>query len=162
MRLYLVQHGEAVDKNRDPDRPLTSKGFEEVASVGSFLGKHGLSVHEIWHSGRNRACQTAEVLLDHLCAECGLKKMEGLGPNDPTNQVWDALSNREGDLVLVGHLPYLDKLASRLLTGDEEAGVIAFQKGGVVCLECDETGKWRVHWMIGPNLVMTHGAHGRK
>jgi phosphohistidine phosphatase len=53
----------------------------------------------------------------------------------------------------VGHLPFLSRLASRLLAGDEDADVVSFRKGGVVCLQRGETGRWSVAWMVVPDVV---------
>jgi hypothetical protein len=36
MRVYLVQHGEAVAKDVDAERPLTEKGAEDVKKVAEF------------------------------------------------------------------------------------------------------------------------------
>ncbi|MCK4450112.1 MAG: hypothetical protein KAX26_05930 [Anaerolineae bacterium] len=36
--------------------------------------------------------------------------------------------------VLVGHLPFLDRLASLLVTGDADHSIVRFQMGGIVCL----------------------------
>jgi phosphohistidine phosphatase len=57
------------------------------------------------------------------------------------------------NIMLVGHLPHLGKLASLLLCGDENAGLISFRMGGALCLERDGAGKWSVQWMIIPDLA---------
>ena len=54
--------------------------------------------------------------------------------------------------MLVGHLPFLDRLAGLLITGDAERFVVRFQKGGIVCLvREDET--WAVGWVVTPDLI---------
>jgi len=53
-------------------------------------------------------------------------------------------------LVLVGQLPHLSKPASRLLPGREEVEPVKFRMAGIVCLERDEEGKWRVQWVVKP------------
>ena len=55
--------------------------------------------------------------------------------------------------MLVGHLPYMSKLASLLLCGDETKPVIAFQTGGVLCLQRAGRDAWSVRWMVTPNIV---------
>ncbi len=54
--------------------------------------------------------------------------------------------------MLVGHLPFLDKLAGLLLAGDPERNVISFTNSGVVCLE-KEKYQWSVAWIIVPDLL---------
>ena len=152
MRLYLIQHGDAVDKSVDPDRPLSETGVRDVEAVGHFLVRLNLAPPEVRHRGKARARQPAERLAHHWGAPHVLVT-SGLNPNDRVKPLYDELQKRDQDLVLVGHLPHLSKLASRLLAHDEDAEVVRFQKGGVVCLERDEAGAWHVEWMVVPDLL---------
>jgi len=62
MKIYLMQHGEAEDKNTNPERNLTDRGRLDVTRVANFLVNTGLTIPEIWHSEKNRARQTAEIV----------------------------------------------------------------------------------------------------
>ena len=62
MRLYLVQHGTAVPKDKDPERPLSKDGQTDVSRVASFLGRSGVHVARVLHSGKLRAQETALLL----------------------------------------------------------------------------------------------------
>ena len=152
MQIYLVQHGQAKPKERDPDRPLTPEGARGVRNVCDFLEPVGLCVRAIWHSGRTRAAQTAEILSEAVAAEEGLRLREGLAPSDPVGPVARKLLKMTDDLAIVGHMPFLARLASLLLVGDEAAQPVAFQQGGVVCLRRGEDARWQVAWMIVPEL----------
>jgi phosphohistidine phosphatase len=55
--------------------------------------------------------------------------------------------------MLVGHLPHLSHLASRLLGLDRNHAVVRFQMTGVVRLDRDEAGQWEVRWVFPPELV---------
>ena len=55
-------------------------------------------------------------------------------------------------VMLVGHLPFLSRLASLLVAGNHEAGIIRFQQAGIVCLS-REDGKWAVNWVMPPELL---------
>jgi phosphohistidine phosphatase len=57
------------------------------------------------------------------------------------------------DIMLVGHLPHLGRLASLLLAGDPERHVVSFRMAGVVCLERGENGNWSLKWMITPDVL---------
>jgi len=135
VRVYLVQHGEAKREEEDPSRPLTDRGREEVKRVAEFLARAGVKVGRILHSGKLRAQQTAEIMAGALKPDKGVERAEALEPlADP--RVWlEKLSGIDEDVMLVGHLPHLSKLASLLLTGKEDAEPVAFRMGGVVCLE---------------------------
>ena len=152
MKLYLVQHGDAVDKEVDPDRPLSESGMRDVEKISSVLEGAGVQVHTIWHSGKTRARQTAERLAQAVAPDADVEESRGLAPKDNVGPLAEELEKHEGDLAIVGHLPHLCKLASSLLMSDEDADTISFQKGGVVCLERDEAGAWHVDWMIVPRL----------
>lgn len=63
MRIYLVQHGESKSEEIDPERRLTESGSRDVQEIADFLRtSDALEVNEIWHSGKVRAQQTAELL----------------------------------------------------------------------------------------------------
>ena len=86
MKLYLAQHGEAVSKAEDPERPLSEQGRRDVRVVAGLLKAAGLRVERVWHSGKARAEQTARVLAGAVLPR-GRKPqaIEGIGPNAPRN-----------------------------------------------------------------------------
>jgi phosphohistidine phosphatase len=153
MRIYLVQHGEAEPQDVDPDRHLTAKGARDVRKVAAFLEPLGLRLGVIWHSGKARAAQTADILGGAVAAAGGIVEREGLAPNDPVGPVRKALESATEDLMIVGHLPFLSRLASALLVDSEEAQVVAFQNGGVVCVERGGDGACSLRWMVTPELL---------
>ncbi|OGW41686.1 MAG: hypothetical protein A2010_09770 [Nitrospirae bacterium GWD2_57_9] len=57
------------------------------------------------------------------------------------------------DIMLVGHLPYMARLAGLLLCGDTEKMCVDFKMGGIVCLKRFDDGRWAVEWMIVPEMV---------
>lgn len=153
MRLYLMQHGRPVAKEDNPDRPLSDKGKEEVEKVADFLNRHGVRLEEAFHSGKTRARQTAEVMISRLNPGLALGQRDGLSPLDDVKDIADHIKVAKKDLLIVGHLPHLGKLASRLITGSESVPVVSFQQGGVVCLEKDVEGLWSVVWMLVPEIL---------
>jgi phosphohistidine phosphatase len=153
MTLYLVQHGESKSKEEDPERRLTDKGIAEVQKVAKFLSALKLAVSAVWHSGKPRARQTAELLTEAIGAQDRIVQRDGLGPKDQVAATKKALEQISGDLMIVGHLPFVGKLVALLVTGNEEKEIVQFQFGSVVCLEQRDTGKWKVAWMIRPALL---------
>ncbi len=153
MRLYLAQHGLAKDKSEDPERPLTEQGLLDVAKMAAFLKPLGLSTAVIWRSGKTRAQQTAELLAEAFAPEEGVVRRIGLSPNDDVRPIAEAATAAHGDMVIVGHLPFISRLASRLLAGDENADVVGFKNGGVVCLERSDGEYWSLAWAMTPQLM---------
>lgn len=80
MKIYLVQHGEAKSEQEDPERGLTEKGIEDLKRAGQFLQKLDLKVNKIFHSGKKRALQTAEILSKYLKFEGKIEKLEAIAP----------------------------------------------------------------------------------
>ena len=152
MRLYLVQHGEATSKDVNPDRPLTEKGKADSQKTAVFLKKAGIVISSIWHSTKTRAIETASIFVRELSVE-RVEQKDGLAPNDPVANVFSSIANIEDDIMIVGHLPFLQKLASLLLTGLESKGTVKFSMAGCVCLEKDESSKWVLGFAIIPDLL---------
>ncbi len=154
MNLYLVQHGKAMSKDEDPHRPLTEDGVEEVRMVGSFVAK-SVETHldSVYYSEKTRARETAQTLVDALLSNRSVLETDGLKPlDDPA--VWaERIKKTDKDIMLVGHLPHLSKLAALLLSGDAEQQVVAFQNAGVVCLENDGSQDWSLRWAVTPELL---------
>ena len=153
MKLYLVQHAEAVPAEDDPDRPLSDKGRTDVRRVASFLAR-SVRVDRIVHSPKMRARDTA-VLLAQVLGPGGVveEAASGLAPNDSVEVAVDLIAGWSADTMVVGHLPFMDRLASRLVAGSEEANVAAFQPGTVACLERADDGGWALAWMVRPELL---------
>ncbi|MFQ5706731.1 MAG: phosphohistidine phosphatase SixA [bacterium] len=150
--LYLVQHGEAKAKEVDPERSLTEQGQSEVAQVADWAAQAGLQVEEIRHSGKRRAQQTAEILARKLNLSHRVVAVPGLAPLDDVQPMAEALEQETRSVMLVGHLPFLSRLASQLLAGDSERTVIRFRMAGIVALSREQEG-WAVAFMVTPNLL---------
>ena len=154
MKLYLVQHAEARSKDEDPERPLSDEGRGDIEKVAAFAAGHAsIRVARILHSGKTRARQTAEVIAARLGTALPVQQAEGLEPLAESSIWADRLGAEKGDTMLVGHLPHLSKLASRLLCGNEEIKTVDYRMGGIVCLERDDTGNWAVNWMLTPDML---------
>jgi len=153
MKLYLVQHAKAASKDIDPDRALTDVGRRDIQKVAAFIKPLNTEVDFLWHSGKTRAAQTAEVIAGVVNIKTQMTTRDGLAPNDDVTVIKDELITGEHDVMIVGHLPFLSKLASLLLTDNESAGIIAFQNGGIVAFEQSSEGRWQINWMIIPDLL---------
>lgn len=152
MKLYLVQHGDALSKDADPERPLSAKGRADAAKMAAFLKSAGVSVDEVVHSGKTRAAQTAALLAETVWPGQKPLKMDGLAPNDSTDHLCHAAEAAGGDVMAVGHLPFMGRIAARCLSGSEDGASVAFEPGAVVCLERLEGG-WQLNWMLRPSML---------
>jgi phosphohistidine phosphatase len=154
VNLYLVQHAEAVSKVEDPERPLSDKGREDIQRVASYVARRAdILIRQINHSGKTRARQSAELLAEAIQPPEGISDVPDLAPLDDPSVWVSYLAETTRDLMLVGHLPHLRKLAALLICQDESQKVVDFKMGGVVCLGRDEDGGWSVRWMVTPEVV---------
>ena len=150
MALYLVQHGKCMSKDVDPDRPLSDEGRAEVEQVAAQAANYGAAIEVIQHSGKTRAAQTAEIFADHLDPSAGVEALPGLGPIDDVT-AWAQSLASDANLMLVGHLPFMERLAAVLLSNQSERPIVRFHNGGIVCLDQEvNSGNWLLHWAIVP------------
>lgn len=152
MRLYLVQHAEATSEDIDPDRPITPKGKQDTIRVAKKAQIAGVEVDQIRHSGKTRARQTAGILGNYVETRGGIVESPGLGPVDDVQPVGDEITSGNDTVMLVGHLPFMERMAGYLLTGDPDRKVIGFQNAGLVCLKHDGE-NWVTDWILTPQLL---------
>ncbi len=152
MKLYLVQHGDALAKDVDSDRPLSNVGHAEVGQLAELLTGH-MSVSRVLHSGKTRAQQTAEIFTAIIAGEFPVEAISGIGPNDPVEKFANQLMDWDEDILVIGHLPFMARLVSLLVTGSEDMGVISFTPGSIVYLESIDDGHFQVQWMLRPELL---------
>ncbi len=151
MLLYLVQHGEAKSKDTDPERSLTTTGINETEKMAKYAQGLDLSIAQIYHSGKLRAEQTAQIFAQHLAPDKGVSTTDGLSPKDDPNLMKQKVLEEQGNTMLVGHLPHLEKLTSLLICGDVDSGSFQFRNSGIVCIESDNSGNWKLNWFIIPD-----------
>ena len=64
--------------------------------------------------------------------------------------IWAAPITAAANMMLVGHLPHLAKLAGLVLAGERDRPVIVFRQGGLVGLEEAPAG-WSA-WLVLPPI----------
>jgi phosphohistidine phosphatase len=153
MHIYMMQHGTPISKEQDPDRPLSDKGRADVEKMALLFMKSGMQVTDIFHSGKTRARQTAEIMASRIAQGAEPKEKPGLSPMDDPANFAEALGKLHNPLMIVGHLPHLSRLVSLLITGDPSHTIVNFKQGGVVDLEKDEEENWRLNWMVVPDII---------
>jgi phosphohistidine phosphatase len=152
MALYLVQHGKSLPKNLDPDQGLSEEGIAEVERIAKVAKGYGVQVSCIKHSVKKRARQTAEIMASALEPAGGIVETVGLKPMDDVTAFAGTLDSKD-DIMLSGHLPFMEKMASYLITGATDKPVIKFQNGGIVCLHnYTEIGGWAIKWTLMPKI----------
>jgi phosphohistidine phosphatase len=153
MKLYLVQHGEAENKETNSERPLTEKGHNDIRKLSQFLNQSDIQLDQVIHSGKLRAKETAEYFVKMLTNPSSSIENSNINPNDSLEPLIAEIQSWSNDTLIVGHLPYLAKLVSYLTTGNDSSLTASFQPGTAICLQRDEDMKWQLNWMIRPELL---------
>jgi phosphohistidine phosphatase len=152
MSVYLVQHGKSLPKDKDPEKGLSEEGIAGAERIASVAGGYHVHVTRIVHSGKKRARQTAEIMASSLQPIEGVHEGHGLGPMDDIVPIADSLDGKSNHMF-VGHLPFMSRLASYLITGSTERPVFKFQNGGILCLdENPEINSWIIRWSLMPDI----------
>ena len=152
MALYLVQHGQNLAKEQDPEQSLSSVGIAEVERIARLAAEKQIKVDLINHSEKKRALQTARIFAQFLQPEKGVVQVEGLNPLDDVVKFSHKI-DCPANAMIVGHLPFLEKLCAYLITGSTEKKVCKFQNGGIVCLAQDTSSKlWSIVWTLFPAI----------
>jgi phosphohistidine phosphatase len=153
MRLWIVQHGDALAKNVDPDRPLSERGRSDVERLASHLAGCGVGVERVVHSGKTRAQQTADILAAALQARERVEAVKNLDPMDPPGPFAAECAGAAGDFLVAGHMPFVGKLVSLLVAAREDAALVDFVPGTAACLERADDGTWSVVCLLRPEFL---------
>jgi phosphohistidine phosphatase len=153
MKLYLVQHGDAQNKDFNPERPLTHKGHDDVAKMDQYLKHTGIEFEVIFHSGKLRAQETAEIFSKLIMDNQTPKILENINPNDPPEILVQQLATWNSDAMIVGHLPYLEKFIALLITSNEQPSLLRFKPSSIVCVAINDDKQWAIEWMIRPEII---------
>lgn len=156
MALYLVQHGISAAKEIDPERGLTDQGRTETERIAQVAGGYGINVGRIVHSGKKRAAQTASIYHDVLSLKTPPETVPGLNPLDDVRGFTKGIT-ADANLMVVGHMPFMQRLVAYLVAGSAELKIYQFQNSGIVCLDADEQADgrldWFIKWTLNPNIT---------
>ena len=154
--LYLVHHGEAVGPEVDPMRPLSDRGRAEIDLLAQSAAARGVMPAVIWHSGKLRARQTAEILLEELNRPCEIVTTANLTPYAPVEDLWRELREYAplSPVVVVGHNPQLSEFVSTLIGSPRYA--VEMKKAAIAYVKDTGAGPapaGRLTWMLTAKLA---------
>jgi phosphohistidine phosphatase len=152
MALYLVQHGKSLSKEEDSEQWLSDPGISETRQIARVAAGYRVAPKRIHHSVKTRARQTAEIFAHALHPAGGVHQVEGIKPMDDVTAIAAELRPDDG-LMLVGHLPFMSRLAAYLVSGRIEPPVFRFQNSGIVCLDRQpDDSNWQMVWTLMPHI----------
>ena len=165
MRLYLMRHGIAIDRD-DPDCPpeaeryLTSKGIQRTREAAEGLAAMGISPDILLTSPYVRAVQTGEIVCQALRIDSkALQASDALKPEAKPSRIAEELARLHFDeAICFGHAPHLDDFIAYALRAS--APLTTLKKGGVACLEMQTVSPpaGQLLWLLTPKLLREVGS----
>ena len=152
MAVYLVQHGKSLPKIEDPQKGLSAEGRMETERIAGVAQGYAVQVSRIDHSGKKRARETADILSARLSPEKGVESRTGMNPLDDVRPFAKRL-RLDQDIMLVGHLPFLERLIGLLVCGNPEQTVFKLQNSGILCIDrVPEIENPVIRWALMPAI----------
>lgn len=158
MRLYLVRHGIAEDRQNwdgdDDSRPLTAEGRDKMEQVARALRALGVEPTVVATSPLVRARQTAEIVAYVLGWDDPIQEWDALRPEVHPAELQKKLLQLPAKSIVAafGHEPHMSRAVSFLLSRDADLVGIDFKKAGVCCLDLDRSGAQLV-WLAPPAVL---------
>ncbi len=150
MRIYLFRHTEAIPHRAaaDGDRWLTPAGRKAVRKAVKQLRRLDVRWDAILTSPLVRAVQTAELAAARIKGKAQIAVADALRPGRGSWEAYRAVAQAAGTdtIALVGHEPDLGIALGQALG----TGPFALDKGAVVALELDKTGKIKPIGLLAP------------
>ena len=146
--IVLVHHGDALGPEVDSMRPLSEVGDTASARLAEAAAARGVSPEVVWHSGKLRARQTAELFWRACNPLAAFSAARGLQPTDPPRWMRDELAEDSRSILLVGHMPHLARLLQVLCGGPLGSEAPDFPLHGCVALE-RHGDSWKELWRLG-------------
>tara|TARA_B100000959_G_scaffold270148_1_gene316664 strand:- start:3 stop:482 length:480 start_codon:yes stop_codon:yes gene_type:complete len=132
--LYLLRHGDAVPDQENLLRPLSDQGKEEVRSTATQAKTYGINFDKVLHSTKVRAKQSAEIFCETLGLDVPLQESPHILPMSEPEPMLELCNETSGGLLIVTHLPFVNRLASLLIGGKEDAEQFTFKTASLLCL----------------------------
>ena len=113
--------------------------------MAAALAARGAKPDVVWHSGKLRAKQTAELCWAACAPFATFEATRDTQPDDPASWMRDRLRYEPREVLIAGHFTHLPRLLAALLGGDHAA----FPQHGAVTLETnDEGATWQELWRV--------------
>jgi len=150
MRVYIIQHAQAIPKDQNPPvRILTDKGIEDTRRLATILNGEGVTVDRFMHVGTAWTQDNAEKLANFMESNSPVVQTSYplLGKNNIDDFI-DELGKTSDNIAISTPADVAMRSVTRLLTGKEEPWIPVKSEGLCSCLERGEDGSWNLLWML--------------
>jgi phosphohistidine phosphatase len=164
-RLLILRHAKSDRSDpslTDHDRPLAPRGEVDAPRMGAALAALGIAPDRILTSTAVRARDTARLVATALGYDAPLRETREAYAADSTMLLRLICAEAEDaeTLLLVGHNPGMEELASLLVAGEGIETGIRMPTAALACLTID-TDDWQdmtpgsgtLQWLLTPRIV---------
>ena len=147
MKVYLMQHALAYSSQEDQERPLSPAGIDQAKAAAKGIKRLGLSFDLIVTSTKRRAHQTAALIAEGVrFPHSDIMTSEVVLPQGQPQDLLDLLQKEspQSNVLIVGHMPQLEKLSYQLLQGGE----MLFENAGLACFEISSSHPARLEFLL--------------
>jgi phosphohistidine phosphatase len=161
MRLYIVRHGTAIDRDDpacppDPERYLTKEGIAKTREVARGIARLGIQPDRMISSPYVRAMQTAAIFAEVFGFPSDKTLItDALLPEADPARIFRELGklNKSIETFCFGHGPNVDGVVAHAL-GLSQA-ITSLKKAGVACLEVERLSppNGTLLWLSPPKIL---------
>jgi phosphohistidine phosphatase len=163
MRLYLMRHGIAIDREDpdcppDPERYLTPKGIQRTRAAARGLRALRVKPAALLTSPYVRAVQTGEIVCEVLGLDPKqLRTTDALKPEAKPARLVEELGRLGGEVICFGHAPHMDEFIAHALKAT--APFTALKKSGAASLDIDSLAPLRatLFWVLTSRVLRRLG-----
>ena len=150
MKLYLMRHGEASATKDDTEQVLTPHGKAAIEQLAERLQHEKLQLSQVYHSGKKRAQQTAEIMIRFIAPGLTANVLDNIKPSDDPAFVLPVINSWSENCLITSHLPFIPNLVTLLTRSDSHLGSINYVPGTLICLEKNNDNHWEIIWATAP------------
>lgn len=158
VELHLLRHAHAGDPAKwsgsDSERPLSAKGRDQAARLGSFLAAAGFEPDVILSSPKKRSVETAELVADALGKRVRID--DRLAAGSLLIEAVERILSDAGDPprpMLVGHDPDFSELLAELVGAEG----VPLRKGAIARVDVERpiaAGSGILRWLVPPDVLI--------
>jgi phosphohistidine phosphatase len=161
MRLYIVRHGTAIDRDDpacppDPERYLTKEGIAKTREAARGIGRLGVGPNRMLSSPYVRAMQTASIFAEVFdFPSNNILTTDTLLPEADPLGIFRELAKikKTGEIFCYGHGPNVDRVVARALGLSQP--ITSLKKAGVACIELERPSppEGTLLWLGTPKIL---------
>lgn len=144
-----MRHGEAAQTSQNSEQVLTLNGRTGIENLAKRLNGKNLQLAQVFHSGKARAQQTADIICSALCPGVTPRILDNIKPDDNPAAILPEIYGWNENSLITSHLPFIPHLVTLLTATNVHLNSINYDPGTFICLE-KINNVWAINWVEVP------------